>query len=86
MIEWEDSCLIARARVLVLHAMLDLGVQPELRQIKRALEPVLGDLVPVPFGNQPGCARRRDASGRFVAGLTAEASRALTSVPVDGPS
>lgn len=84
MIEWEDSCLIARARVLVLHAMLDLGVQPELRQIKRALEPVLGDLVPVPLDKPTAVDRPRDSAGRFVARLTASAPGVLIPSPDSG--
>ena len=79
---WEDSCLIARARVLVLHAMLDAGFQPTLRQIKRALQPVLGDLVPVDVDARGRPRQRRDQSGRYVESLTAGGSRVL----MPGPS
>ncbi len=78
---WEDSCLIARARVLVLHAMLDAGFQPTLRQIKRALQPVLGDLVPVDVDARGRPRQRRDQAGRYVESLAAGGARVLMSGP-----
>ena len=83
--KWEDSCRIARARVLVLHAMLDAGFQPTLGQVKRALQPVLGDLVPVDVAGRGDQGRPRAANGRFLDRLTSTGSRVLMPSPPGRP-
>jgi len=51
--EWEDRCLVSRCRVAALRAIVDLGGQPSTPQLKRAIEPVLGDRVPLPWLEDP---------------------------------
>jgi len=79
---WEDSCRVARARVLVLQELIDVGVKPTAAQLRKALQPVLCDLGPAAVDRRAGRGRPRDSAGRFVDGLTSAGSPA--SMP--GPS
>lgn len=75
--DWQDKCCLARARVLVLQELTDLGVKPTAAQLKKALQPVLCDLGPAAVDGRAGRGRPRDRSGRFVQGSTSVGSRVL---------
>lgn len=44
---WEERCAIARVRTEALRAMARAGGTPQGWQLRRALEPILGDLLPL---------------------------------------
>jgi len=46
--DWYERCCVARARVLALHAQVLCGGKPRTDQLRRAILPVLGDLIPLP--------------------------------------
>ena len=45
---FNDAVLLARARISALRALVRSGGRPTAAQLLRAVEPVLGDLVPIP--------------------------------------
>ena len=45
---WSIACGVARVRVLALRALVLAGGSPTSEQMRRAVDPVLGDLVPLP--------------------------------------
>jgi len=53
--------------MLVIRSMVDVGVKPTARQLKKALDPVLCELGPAAVDGRLGRGRRRDQAGRFVA-------------------
>ena len=75
--DWHDRCCLARARVLVLQELTDLGVKPTAAQLKKALAPVLCDLTASAGDRRAGRGRRRQPDGRFCAAETAGGSGAL---------
>ena len=84
--DWHDRCCLARARVLVLQELTDLGVKPTAAQLKKALAPVLCDLGAAAVARRAGRGRRRQPDGRFVAGETAGGSEALMPSPIGRPA
>ncbi len=83
--DWQDKCCMARARLLVLQELTDLGVRPTAAQLKKALHPVLCDLGPGAVDRRAGRGRPRGADGRFVAELSPAGSRVLMPSPSPGP-
>jgi hypothetical protein len=83
--DWHDRCCLARVRLLVLQELTDLGVKPTAGQLRKALQPVLCDLVPGAVDRRAGRGRRRDRSGRFVAAPPAAGSRVLMPSPSTAP-
>ena len=79
--DWQDKCALARARLLVLQELTDLGVKPTAAQLRKALQPVLCDLAPAAVDRRAGRGRPRDTGGRYIGGQTPACSRALTSPP-----
>ena len=69
--DWLKPYLISRVRVKALAAMIEAGGEPSAAAIKRALEPVLGDLLPLPDQAAELAGDRQKALERFVE-LTAE--------------
>jgi hypothetical protein len=84
--DWQDRCSLARARVLVLQELTDLGVKPTAAQLRKALHPVLCDLAPAAVDRRSGRGRRRRPDGRFVAAPSAAGSRALMPEPPGRPA
>jgi len=78
---WEDSCSVARCRVLVLRQIIAGGGDLAGWQLRRALSPVLGDLLPLPSTRPGRGGQRCDARGRFVAAPPAVGSGALMPSP-----
>ena len=81
---WEDKCCLARARLLVLRELTDLGVKPTAAQLKKALDPVLCELGPAAVDRRAGRGRPRDRDGRFLARESAGGSGALMPRPSPG--
>ncbi len=79
--DWQDKCCLARARLLVLQELTDLGVKPTAAQLRKALAPVLCDLGPAAVDGRAGRGRPRDRSGRFVGRSTAVGSGARMPSP-----
>ena len=79
--DWQDKCCMARARLLVLQELTDLGVKPTAAQLRKALQPVLCDLTSAAVDRRAGRACRRDVAGRFVGRSTAVGSGALMHGP-----
>lgn len=79
--DWLDKCCLARARLLVLQELTDLGVKPSAAQLRKALDPVLCSLAPAAVDRRAGRGRRRDRDGRFVAGSTSVGPRAQMPSP-----
>lgn len=52
-LSWVDRCCLARARLLALRAQTAAGGPPTTRQLRRAVEPMLGDLLPLPDPQEP---------------------------------
>ncbi len=83
--DWQDRCCLARARVLVLQELTDLGVKPTAAQLKKALAPVLCDLGAAATDRRAGRGRPRSPAGRYVAGSTAVGSGARMPTPSIAP-
>lgn len=69
-ISWETNCMLARVRVNALRALVSAGGEPRAEQLVRAVEPVLGDLLPLPSSAAAAAAAREkaaDAAGRWAA-------------------
>lgn len=58
--------LVSRARVKALQAMVKAGGTPRPAQLRRALEPVLGDLLPLPIVAADTPAARAEWLDRYV--------------------
>lgn len=71
---WLRPYLISRCRVAALHAMVEAGGEPTSAQLRRAIEPVLGDLLPLPPSPLAGDEARAAAAARQAA-LEAEELR-----------
>ena len=71
---WLRPYLISRCRVAALHAMVEAGGQPTSAQLRRAIEPVLGDLLPLP-GSPPADEEARTAAAARFAAIEAEELR-----------
>lgn len=69
--DWIKPYLVSRVRVKALHAMVEAGGSPSAGMIRRSLEPVLGDLLPLPPTAAAAADDRQKALERFLE-LTAE--------------
>ena len=83
---WQDACEVTRVRVLVLREIVAGGGDLAEWQLRRALNPILGDLL-VLRSRRPGRpARCRDRLGRFVAAETATRPAPLMPSPSGRPA
>lgn len=76
MITWEKQCMTARVRVLALRALVSAGGPLRDEQLVRAVEPVLGDLLPLPSSPAAEAGDRQKAAA--TAGRWAAIDAALT--------
>lgn len=85
--DWLKPYLVCRARVAALRAMVDAGGRVADWQLRRALEPVLGDLLPLPREPRPSTEARSEALRQSL-WWDAEARRreSLGSTPADRTS
>jgi hypothetical protein len=72
--DWLKPYMVSRVRVAALRAAVEAGMDVEPWQLRRALEPVLGDLLPLPEEELPSSAARAKARQRSLE-LAAEADR-----------
>jgi len=53
-LEWVERCCLARVRVLALARLSDAGGEVRPDQLRRALAPLVGDLLPLaPWDHRP---------------------------------
>lgn len=72
--DWLKPYLIARVRVQALRAQVEAGGEVKAWQLMRAIEPVVGDLLPLPDRPLPDQEDRAEARRRQL-GLENEAAR-----------
>lgn len=60
-LQWLRPYLIARARQAALRAMVQAGGEPTPGQLRRAIEPVLADRLPIPEAAEAASERRAEA-------------------------
>lgn len=72
--EWLRPYLVARVRVAALRAMVEAGGKPAGWQLRRAVEPILGDLLDPPATPAAAATDRRKAL-KAAAQLEGEAAR-----------
>ena len=65
--DWVKPYLVSRVRVQALRAMVLGGVHPRPEQLFRAIEPVLGDLLPLPPGPAASAAARAQSRALAIA-------------------
>ena len=62
--DWLKPYLVSRVRVKALRALVEAGGEPSRGQLRRAIEPVLGDLLPLPSEPLPEEWERQEAADR----------------------